>query len=83
MDDISIQGRNTQGVRLIRVESEQRLVGLARIESIEEEEAEEIKSRMLFPTGPLKLILVHSVPNRNNTGQISPSKRITSPAEGS
>jgi DNA gyrase subunit A len=35
--DISIQGRNTQGVRLIRVESDQRLVGLARIESIEEE----------------------------------------------
>jgi len=38
VDDISIQGRNTQGVRLIRVESEQRLVGLARIESIEEDE---------------------------------------------
>jgi DNA gyrase subunit A len=41
VDDISIQGRNTQGVRLIRVESEQRLVGVARIVSIEEEEAEE------------------------------------------
>jgi len=38
VDDISIQGRNTQGVRLIRVESEQRLVGVARIVSIEEEE---------------------------------------------
>jgi DNA gyrase subunit A len=37
VDDISIQGRNTQGVRLIRVESDQRLVGLARIESIEDE----------------------------------------------
>ena len=36
-DDISIVGRNTQGVRLIRVESDQRLVGLARIESIEGE----------------------------------------------
>jgi len=36
--DISVQGRNTQGVRLIRVEEEQRLVGLARIESIEEDE---------------------------------------------
>jgi DNA gyrase subunit A len=34
VDDISIQGRNTQGVRLIRVESGQRLVGVARIESI-------------------------------------------------
>ncbi len=38
VDDISIQGRNTQGVRLIRVGSDQRLVGLARIEFIEEDE---------------------------------------------
>jgi len=38
VSDISIMGRNTQGVRLIRVESGQRLVGLARIESIEDEE---------------------------------------------
>ncbi len=38
VDDISIMGRNTQGVRLIRVEKGQRLVGLARIEAIEEEE---------------------------------------------
>jgi len=36
--DISIMGRNTQGVRLIRVGSGQRLVGLARIESIEDDE---------------------------------------------
>ncbi len=36
--DISVQGRNTQGVRLIRVEAEQRLVGLARIASIDEDE---------------------------------------------
>ncbi|MDX1500328.1 MAG: DNA gyrase subunit A [Woeseiaceae bacterium] len=36
--DISVQGRNTQGVRLIRLEEDQRLVGLARIESIEEDE---------------------------------------------
>jgi DNA gyrase subunit A len=40
VSDISIMGRNTQGVRLIRVESGQRLVGLARIEFIEEEEEE-------------------------------------------
>ena len=33
--DISIIGRNTQGVRLIRVEESQRLVGLARIEAEE------------------------------------------------
>ena len=38
VDDISIIGRNTQGVRLIRVEEGQRLVGLARIESIEDDE---------------------------------------------
>ncbi len=38
VEDISIVGRNTQGVRLIRVERGQRLVGLARIESIEEDE---------------------------------------------
>ncbi len=37
VDDISIQGRNTQGVRLIRVGAEQRLVGLARIESMEDD----------------------------------------------
>ena len=36
VSDISIIGRNTQGVRLIRVGSEQRLVGLARIELIDE-----------------------------------------------
>ena len=38
VSDISIQGRNTQGVRLIRIGSEQRLVGLARIEYIEEDD---------------------------------------------
>ena len=38
VDDISVMGRNTQGVRLIRVESGQRLVGLARIEAIEDED---------------------------------------------
>ena len=38
VSDISIIGRNTQGVRLIRLESEQRLVGLARIEAIESDD---------------------------------------------
>ena len=37
--DVSIMGRNTQGVRLIRVESGQRLVGLARIESMDGDDA--------------------------------------------
>ncbi len=36
--DISVVGRNTQGVRLIRVGDGHRLVGLARIEAIEDEE---------------------------------------------
>jgi len=40
VEDISVMGRNTQGVRLIRVEEGQRLVGLARIESIEDEDEE-------------------------------------------
>ncbi len=38
--DISIIGRNTQGVRLIRLESGQRLVGLARIESMGDDESD-------------------------------------------
>ena len=38
VNEISVIGRNTQGVRLIRVESGQRLVGLARVESIEGED---------------------------------------------
>jgi DNA gyrase subunit A len=38
VSDISIIGRNTQGVTLIRVEEGQRLVGLARIESMDVEE---------------------------------------------
>jgi DNA gyrase subunit A len=37
VSDISVIGRNTQGVRLIRVEQGQRLVGLARIEFMENE----------------------------------------------
>ena len=39
VSDISVIGRNTQGVRLIRVEEGQRLVGLARIEAIESDES--------------------------------------------
>jgi len=34
-DEISVQGRNTQGVRLIRLEEGERLVGIERIESLE------------------------------------------------
>jgi DNA gyrase subunit A len=38
VSEISIIGRNTQGVRLIRMQSDQRLVGLARIAAIEDKE---------------------------------------------
>ncbi|MCH7537519.1 MAG: DNA gyrase subunit A [Proteobacteria bacterium] len=42
---ISIMGRNTQGVRLIRVARDQRLVGLARIVYIEGEDEDETRTR--------------------------------------
>ncbi len=35
VDEISVQGRNTQGVRLIRLDEGERLVGIERIESLE------------------------------------------------
>ena len=41
VSDISVMGRNTQGVRLIRVESSERLVGLARIVSLGDDEDDE------------------------------------------
>ncbi|MFN3882569.1 MAG: DNA gyrase subunit A [Nitrincola lacisaponensis] len=39
-DEISVLGRNTQGVMLIRLSEDEKLVGLARIEEPDEEEAE-------------------------------------------
>ena len=41
VSDISTQGRNTQGVRLIRVSEGDRLVGLDRIEQIQGEEIQD------------------------------------------
>jgi DNA gyrase subunit A len=38
VDEISIQGRNTQGVRLIRLGEGERLVGIERIESLDGDE---------------------------------------------
>ena len=38
VDEISVQGRNTQGVRLIRLGEGERLVGIERIESLESDE---------------------------------------------
>jgi DNA gyrase subunit A len=40
--DISIVGRNTQGVRLIRLEEGERLVGVERIEGLNGEESDEV-----------------------------------------
>jgi len=40
VDEISVQGRNTQGVRLIRLDESERLVGIERIESLEAGEAQ-------------------------------------------
>ena len=39
-DEVSIQGRNTQGVRVIRTKSGETLVGVARIEEADDEAAE-------------------------------------------
>ncbi len=41
VDEISVQGRNTQGVRLIRLDDGERLVGIERIEVLEGEAATE------------------------------------------
>ncbi|MFC6632058.1 DNA gyrase subunit A [Microbulbifer taiwanensis] len=41
VDEVSILGRNTQGVRVIRLKSGEHLVGLARIQESEEEDQEE------------------------------------------
>ena len=38
VDEVSVQGRNTQGVRLIRLSEGERVVGLDKLESIEESE---------------------------------------------
>src|SRR5258707_6168515 len=40
VDEISVQGRNTQGVRLIRLEEGERLVGIQRVESLDTGEEE-------------------------------------------
>jgi DNA gyrase subunit A len=40
VDEISVQGRNTQGVRLIRLDEGERLVGVERVESLDSAETE-------------------------------------------
>src|SRR5437016_6707166 len=48
VDEISVLGRNTQGVRLIRLAEGERLVGIERIESLDapEERSEEHTSEL-------------------------------------
>ncbi|HXO15551.1 MAG TPA: DNA gyrase subunit A [Steroidobacteraceae bacterium] len=45
VDEISVQGRNTQGVRLIRLGEGERLVGIERVESLDAGEEEPLAER--------------------------------------
>ena len=40
-DEVSIQGRNTQGMRVIKLKADEQLVGLARIEEPAEDEEQD------------------------------------------
>jgi DNA gyrase subunit A len=54
VDEISVQGRNTQGVRLIRLDEGERLVGIERVESLEggdEQPAAEAPAAEAAPPG--------------------------------
>ncbi len=44
VQDVSVMGRNTQGVRLIRLSESDSLVGLARVETLPEEDAQETET---------------------------------------
>ena len=53
VDEISVLGRNTQGVRLIRLAEGERLTGIERIESLETEgDAEGAEPEPLPPATP-------------------------------
>jgi len=41
VDEVSVLGRNTQGVRVIRLKTGEKLVGLARIQETEDDEQDE------------------------------------------
>ena len=38
VDEVSVMGRNTQGVRLISLSKEEKLIGIERIENIQEDQ---------------------------------------------
>jgi DNA gyrase subunit A len=52
VDEISVQGRNTQGVRLIRLGEGERLAGIERIESLDTGEEEAAAERGSQPGAP-------------------------------
>jgi DNA gyrase subunit A len=54
VDEISVQGRNTQGVRLIRLGDAERLVGIERIEGLDagDESAEAESAPAAEPASP-------------------------------
>ena len=52
VDEISVQGRNTQGVRLIRLEESERLVGIERVASLETADEEATTATAADPASP-------------------------------
>ncbi|MCB1861450.1 MAG: DNA gyrase subunit A [Gammaproteobacteria bacterium] len=54
VSDISLMGRGTQGVTMIRLSNKERLIGLARVESLEMEDEEGIEpgEEITLPEGP-------------------------------
>ena len=54
VSDISLMGRGTQGVTMIRLSNKERLIGLARVESLEMEDEEGIEpgEDITPPEGP-------------------------------
>lgn len=52
VDEISVLGRNTQGVRLIRLDEGERLVGIERIEALEGEADEALEGAETPAAGP-------------------------------
>jgi DNA gyrase subunit A len=52
VDEISVQGRNTQGVRLIRLGEGERLVGIERVESLEGADETAVTGEIPKPGAP-------------------------------
>jgi DNA gyrase subunit A len=51
-DEVSVQGRNTQGVKLINVQPGEKLVGLARVQDPDDSADAEIVDDLEPPTAP-------------------------------